>query len=100
MISHYKSEIVKPLIVSLLKKEGYDITYDNIKIWSTDTMRAHDVIKACSHIKTNNLSPVLVYTNKVPLKDHIEKKEGIKIFDEELLQVLSIRHDSDLIEYF
>lgn len=99
MISNYKANEVKPLIIELLKKEGHTITADNIKIWETDFMLSKDVAKGANYVKSNGLTPVLVYTNKVPMKDYIGKSEGVKIYDEEDLAILSIRHNSDLIKY-
>lgn len=99
MISIYKSAEVKPHIINLLKNEGYDITEDNIKIWAQDTMLANQVKLACDYIKSKGITPVLVYTNKVPLKLYLQEHEGIKIFDEEDLAQLSIRHDSPLLMY-
>lgn len=100
MISIYKSAEVKPHIINLLKKEGYDITEDNIKIWAQDNMLAHQVKLACDYIKSNGLALVLVYTNKVPMKSYLQEQEGVKIFDEEDLTKLSIRHNSPLLMYF
>lgn len=99
MISIYKSKEVKPLIIDLLKNEGLSITEDNIKIWMQDSMQSNQVKLACDYIKSNGLSPVLVYTNKVPSKKYLQEKEGIKIFDEEDLAQLSIRHGHSLIMY-
>ena len=99
MISIYKSKEVKPLIIDLLKNEGLNITEDNIKIWAQDTMLANQVKLACDYIKSNGLAPVLVYTNKVPLKSYLQEHEGIKIFDEEDLSQLSIRYDHSLLMY-
>jgi hypothetical protein len=99
MISNYKSNEVKPLIIDLMKKEGDTITSDNIKIWESDAMLAKDVVGGCNYIKSNGLISVLVYTNKVPMKDYISKSEGVKIYDAEDLAVLAIRHNSDLIKY-
>lgn len=92
-------EDIKPLIIDLLKKEGFDIVEDNIKIWNTQKMIINNVLIACEYIKYNRLNPILVYTNKVPLKEHLEKTQGIKIFDIEDLQILSIKHNSKLIKY-
>lgn len=100
MISIYKSSEVKPHIIQLLKNEGLNITEDNIKIWAQDTMLANQVKLACDHIKSKGLAPVLVYTNKVPMKSYLQEHEGVRIFDEEDLTQLSIRHDSPLLMYF
>ena len=100
MISIYKSKEVKPLIIDLLEKEGLNITEDNIKIWMQDTMTADQVKLACNYIKSDRLSLVVVYTNKVPLKKYISEHEGVAIFDEEDLIKLSIRHNSELLKYF
>lgn len=99
MISQYNSDKVKPLIIDLIKKEGFNITVDNIKIWSGNTMSPNNVIIGCNYVKSNGLPLVLVYTNKVPSKDAIEKSHGVKIYDIEDLTVLSIRHQSELIKY-
>lgn len=99
MISIYKSAEVKPHIIQLLKNEGLNITEDNIKIWAQDTMLANQVKLACDYIKAKGLAPVLVYTNKVPLKLYLQEHEGVRIFDEEDLAQLSIRHDSPLLMY-
>lgn len=99
MVSHYNKTEVKPLIIQLLEKEGLKIIEDNIKIWSTDTMRSIDVKGACDYIKSTGASPVLVYTNKVPFKSFISQKEAVKIYDKEDLEILAIRHDSKLLKY-
>jgi hypothetical protein len=88
MISHYQSEVVKPLIVDLLRKEGHIINSENIKIWSNDKMSPIVVVRACNNVKKNELSKVLVYTNNVPLKKHIESTQGVLIFDLLDLQIL------------
>ena len=99
MISHYKAAEVKPLIINIMQKLGHIITDDNIKIWSRDSMLATDVVKGCNWVKSSGLEPVLVYTNKVPLKAHIGKAEGVKVFDIDDLSILAIQYDSDLVKY-
>lgn len=91
---------VKPLIIDLLKREGFGITSDNIKIWKTSRMNCSDVKIGCDFIKSKGLPLVLVYTNEVPYKSYMEEKEGIKIFDIKDLEILSFRQDSELLRYF
>lgn len=99
MPSIYKSSEIKSHIVDLLKREGFSITEDNIKIWNQRAMLSGQVKLACDYIKSRGLEPVLVYTNKVPLKSYLQEQEGVRIFDEEDLSILSIRHGSSLSWY-
>jgi len=99
MKNNISKEEIKTLIVDLLYKEEVHIVNDCIKIWETDYMLMSDVKRAADNIKSKGFPKVLVYTNKVPNKNYIEKNEEIKIFDYDDLCCLSIRHDSDLVEF-
>jgi len=98
-IPHERSKEVKPLIINLLKKEGIDITVDNIKIWATSRMHYSNVKIGCDFVKSEGLPLVLVYGNEVPHKSAIEEMEGVRIFDINDLFTLSFKHNSKLLNY-
>ena len=94
-----RNDEITKLTIDLLQKEGIQITKDNVKIWNCSQMQASDVKRGCDFVKREGLNPVLVYTNKVPLKDYISIAENIDIIDNEELTKLAIRHNSDLLKW-
>ena len=94
-----RNDEITKLTSELLQKEGIQITKDNVKIWNCNQMQASDVKRGCDFVKREGLNPVLVYTNKVPLKDYIANAEKVDIFDNEELTKLALRHNSDLLKW-
>jgi hypothetical protein len=94
----YNKDRAIPLIKNILKKEGYDISDDIIKVWNRPTMMIGDVIIGCNYVKRVG-SDIVVYTNSVPNKEYIESNEKVKIFDNEDLLKLSLKyHQHDLFD--
>ncbi len=95
---NFKDKIVKS-IIELLFREGIIITKDNVKVWMCDTMMMRDVANGCNYVKSELDSDVVVYTNKVPNLEYLEKNERVRIFDQEKLQKLALAYkDYDLYD--
>lgn len=90
-VSYYKKSKVIPLIINLFKKEGIYLEENLIKSWDMPVMRVTDVILGINYAKTHN-SNIIVYTNKVVLKEKLHKDYGVKIYDNSDLKELAIKH--------
>ena len=64
--THYWIKNAAPMIVEILKKEGFNITPDNIKCWQRDIMSMEDVLRGCNYVKRELNSNVICYTNELP----------------------------------
>lgn len=86
---YFKDRII-PKIINLFKKEGINITNENIKIWGCDTMLMKNVATCCDKFKNEGKS-ILIYTNIVPNIEYIEKDKGITIYDQNKLGALAMK---------
>ena len=57
-------------------------------------MLLSNVKKGCDYIKRESLTPILVYTNKVPHKEYMEKNESIKIYEQKDLCELALKENN------
>lgn len=97
--NHYNSEHIKPLIIAMMKKEGFDISESHIKIWETDRMHMKDVERGCNYVRNTLGDKIIVYTNDVPNIEFLERNEGFMIFDKSRLQLMALRtHDYELYD--
>jgi hypothetical protein len=90
-LNYYQKDKALPQILEMLKKEGYNVTPDNIKSCSTPTMMVGDVLRGIGYIKSNGLGNIIVYTNKVSLKDKISEDYEIVILDIEDLSKIALK---------
>jgi hypothetical protein len=90
-LNYYQKDKALPQILEMLKKEGYNVTTDNIKSWSTPTMMVGDVLRGIEYIKLNGLGNIIVYTNKVSLKEKISEDYEIVILDIEDLSKIALK---------
>lgn len=93
IVKYHLKSIIEPKIIELLKKEGFEITKDNIKIWAMDYMRMSDVKIGCDYVKNKLGSNIIIYTNKVNNIDFIEKNESVKIYDSVILKKLCLKYN-------
>lgn len=79
-ISYQLREKAIPLVLEILKLEGYDVSENFIKQWSRPYMLYDDVVRGINYVKRMD-GNILVYTNKVSSKERISKENSINILD-------------------
>lgn len=100
-IDYYKRDKAIPKIINLLRLDGINVSENNIKSWSRETMINSDVLLGISYIKSIEpvLSNVIVYTNKVKFKELLSIKYNIMILDIlDIMKSAERHHEFELLD--